>query len=40
MTNGFSCREQIRQATGSEALHLSQVIRMGIKSKQENEPGG
>jgi Fe-S oxidoreductase len=37
MTNGFSCREQIRQATGREALHLSQVLRMGIKSKQEKK---
>jgi FAD/FMN-containing dehydrogenase/Fe-S oxidoreductase len=40
MTNGFSCREQIRQATGRESLHLAQVIRMGIKNKQEQEAGG
>jgi Fe-S oxidoreductase len=28
VADGFSCREQIRQATGREALHLAQVLRM------------
>ncbi len=29
MTDGFSCREQIVQATGRVPLHLAEVIRMG-----------
>jgi FAD/FMN-containing dehydrogenase/Fe-S oxidoreductase len=29
--DGFSCREQIRQATGREALHLAEVLRIGIR---------
>jgi Fe-S oxidoreductase len=37
ITDGFSCREQIRQVTGREALHLSQLIRIGIKDKQKKE---
>mgnify|MGYP005842068389 CR=1 FL=1 len=31
ITNGFSCREQIRQSTGRVALHLADVLRMAIK---------
>ncbi|MGE0405038.1 MAG: FAD-binding and (Fe-S)-binding domain-containing protein, partial [Candidatus Korobacteraceae bacterium] len=31
VSNGFSCREQIRQGTGREALHLSEVLRMAVK---------
>jgi Fe-S oxidoreductase len=31
ITNGFSCREQIRQATGRNAMHLAEVILKGIK---------
>jgi Fe-S oxidoreductase len=30
IANGFSCREQIRQTTGREALHLAQVLRMAL----------
>jgi Fe-S oxidoreductase len=30
VTNGFSCREMIRQETGRRALHVAQVLRMGI----------
>jgi hypothetical protein len=26
VADGFSCREQIRQATGRRALHLAEVI--------------
>jgi hypothetical protein len=33
VADGYSCREQIVQATGREPLHLAQVIRMAI-------PGG
>jgi FAD/FMN-containing dehydrogenase/Fe-S oxidoreductase len=28
--NGFSCREQVIQATGREVLHLAQVLKMAI----------
>jgi Fe-S oxidoreductase len=30
IADGFSCREQIRQATGHHALHLAEVLRMAI----------
>jgi FAD/FMN-containing dehydrogenase/Fe-S oxidoreductase len=32
IANGFSCREQIIQATGREVLHLAQVVRMATNS--------
>jgi Fe-S oxidoreductase len=31
MADGFSCREQIRQCTGRNALHLSEVIRIALR---------
>ena len=31
IADGFSCREQIAQATGRTALHLAEVLRMGIR---------
>jgi FAD/FMN-containing dehydrogenase/Fe-S oxidoreductase len=30
VADGFSCREQIRQTTDRRALHLAQVVRMGL----------
>jgi FAD/FMN-containing dehydrogenase/Fe-S oxidoreductase len=30
IANGFSCREQIEQATGRQPLHLAEVLRMGM----------
>ena len=30
IANGFSCREQIAQATGRDPLHLAEVLRMGM----------
>jgi FAD/FMN-containing dehydrogenase/Fe-S oxidoreductase len=30
VADGFSCREQIVQATGSRALHTAEVLRMGV----------
>ncbi len=30
IANGFSCREQIEQCTGRKALHLAEVIEMGL----------
>jgi Fe-S oxidoreductase len=31
IADGFSCREQIAQATDREALHIAQVIRMAMQ---------
>jgi FAD/FMN-containing dehydrogenase/Fe-S oxidoreductase len=33
VADGFSCREQIRQATGREPLHLSEVLRLAMKER-------
>jgi Fe-S oxidoreductase len=35
IADGFSCREQIAQCAGREALHLAEVIQMGIRRKVE-----
>lgn len=31
MADGFSCKEQIEQATGREALHLAQVLQLALR---------
>jgi Fe-S oxidoreductase len=33
ITDGFSCREQIAQATERRALHLAQVLEMGLRER-------
>jgi Fe-S oxidoreductase len=33
IANGFSCREQIAQATGRQALHLAEVIRIAMQEE-------
>jgi FAD/FMN-containing dehydrogenase/Fe-S oxidoreductase len=33
VADGFSCREQIRQATGREAMHLSEVLCLAMKKR-------
>jgi hypothetical protein len=33
VADGFSCREQITQATGRQTLHLAEVIQMAIHAK-------
>jgi FAD/FMN-containing dehydrogenase/Fe-S oxidoreductase len=33
ITDGFSCREQIKQATGREAFHLSEVLAMALEGR-------
>jgi len=38
MADGFSCREQISQETGRHALHLAEVIQMGLHQKESSEP--
>ena len=30
IANGFTCREQIAQATGRNALHLAEVMQMAL----------
>ncbi len=35
VTDGFSCREQITQATGRRALHLAELLRMALPQEQE-----
>jgi len=32
VANGFSCREQIQQCTGRNALHLAEVIQMALRN--------
>ncbi len=34
ITDGFSCREQVAQTTGREALHLAQVIQLALHEDQ------
>ena len=36
MADGFSCREQIAQETGRHALHLAEVIQMGLHRERES----
>jgi Fe-S oxidoreductase len=33
VTDGFSCREQIFQATGRRAIHLAEAMRLGMRSR-------
>jgi hypothetical protein len=33
LTNGFSCREQVKHMTGRTAMHLAQVLAMGLPRK-------
>jgi Fe-S oxidoreductase len=35
VADGFSCREQIWQATHRKALHIAEVVRMGMKHSQK-----
>jgi FAD/FMN-containing dehydrogenase/Fe-S oxidoreductase len=32
VANGYSCREQIRQGTGRNALHLAQLLQMAVRN--------
>ena len=36
IADGFSCREQIQQCTGRNALHLAEVIQMALKDSQQD----
>jgi hypothetical protein len=33
VSDGFSCREQIQQATGRKALHLAEALQLGLQKK-------
>lgn len=37
ITDGFSCREQIAQATDRQALHLAQVIQLALRGGRQTE---
>ncbi len=39
VADGFSCREQIEQATDRQALHLSQVLQMALREGPAGPPG-
>ena len=34
LSDGFSCREQIAQSTGREAIHLAQAMQLALRSQQ------
>jgi len=36
MADGFSCREQISQETNRQALHLAEVLEMGLKPEKQS----
>ena len=36
VSGGFSCREQIVQGTGRQAMHLAEVLAMGLGDKPAN----
>jgi FAD/FMN-containing dehydrogenase/Fe-S oxidoreductase len=39
ITDGFSCREQIRQDTKRTPLHLAQVMQMALRDGEQGTPG-
>jgi hypothetical protein len=36
MADGFSCKEQIAQQTNRNALHLAEVLQMGLRQGSES----
>jgi hypothetical protein len=34
LTNGFSCREQVKHGTGRTAMHLARVLALGLKQRK------
>jgi Fe-S oxidoreductase len=38
IADGFSCREMIRQETGRKAVHLAQVLQMGLRAAGHTAP--
>jgi hypothetical protein len=39
ITDGFSCREQIRQTTDRQALHIAQVLQMAMNGETSAASG-
>jgi Fe-S oxidoreductase len=39
VSDGFSCREQILQATGRRALHLAEVMQLGLRGQNKKTAG-
>jgi hypothetical protein len=37
IADGFSCREQIRQTTDKQALHLAEVLKLALDRGQHEE---
>jgi hypothetical protein len=37
IADGFSCREQIEQATGRHAVHLAEVLQRGLHGSHEED---
>jgi FAD/FMN-containing dehydrogenase/Fe-S oxidoreductase len=37
VADGFSCKEQIAQQTGRHALHVAEVLQMGLRDERENQ---
>jgi Fe-S oxidoreductase len=35
VSDGFSCREQIYQATGRRTVHLAEVIKLGLNAERD-----
>jgi Fe-S oxidoreductase len=35
IADGFSCREQIEQATGRPALHLAEVLQLALRNMSQ-----
>ena len=40
VSDGFSCREQIAQATGRRALHLAEVLEMALRIEKGRAAAG
>jgi Fe-S oxidoreductase len=38
LTNGFSCREQIRQGTGREVMHLAELLQLAHRRHAQAAP--
>jgi len=38
VTDGFSCKEQIAQETNRHALHLAEVLRLGLDDQEAQGP--
>jgi len=38
MADGFSCKEQVAQESNRHALHLAEVLEMGIRGETRNQP--